>query len=115
MQLIATNGKQFPAVMVFAHSLNYFKHMCLQELRGQMVSDSVTAEDVQWVITVPAIWRESAKQFMRKAAVEVRLTTSLCACMTCRIGIHNLIMLITTLISADVHHFLKCISLVVTK
>ena len=74
MQLIATNGKKFPAVLVFAHSLNYFKHMCLQELRGQMISNSVTADDIQWVITVPAIWRESAKQFMRRAAVEVSHT-----------------------------------------
>ena len=71
MQLIAANGRSFPAVLVFAHSLNYFKHMCLQELGGQMLSNLVTASDIQWVITVPAIWRESAKQFMRRAAVEV--------------------------------------------
>ncbi len=73
MQLIAANGQSFPAVLVFAHSLNYFKHMCLQELRGQMLSNDITNSDIQWVITVPAIWRESAKQFMRKAAIQVSL------------------------------------------
>ena len=72
MQLIAANGVRFPAVLVFAHSLNYFKHLCLQEIRGQMVADSITTDDIQWVITVPAIWRESARQFMRKAATEVK-------------------------------------------
>jgi hypothetical protein len=28
-------------------------------------------EDVRWVITVPAIWKQSAKQFMREAAYQV--------------------------------------------
>ena len=26
---------------------------------------------IRWVLTVPAIWNEKAKQFMRMAAVEV--------------------------------------------
>lgn len=30
-------------------------------------------EDVRWVITVPAIWRSSAKQLMRQAAYEAGL------------------------------------------
>lgn len=29
--------------------------------------------DVSWVLTIPAIWSEPAKQFMRKAAEEVQL------------------------------------------
>ena len=29
------------------------------------------AEQIQWVITIPAIWRISAKEFMRKAAYKV--------------------------------------------
>jgi len=28
-------------------------------------------DDVRWVITVPAIWKQSAKQFMREAAYQV--------------------------------------------
>ena len=31
----------------------------------------VSAEDVRWVVTVPAIWRQQAKQFMREAAYQV--------------------------------------------
>lgn len=30
--------------------------------------------DVRWVITVPAIWKQPAKQFMREAAYQVRDT-----------------------------------------
>lgn len=70
MQLIAANGRRLPAVLVFAHSLRYFKQLCLQELNQQLVTP-ISGHDIQWVITVPAIWRESAKQFMRKAAFDV--------------------------------------------
>ena len=28
-------------------------------------------QDITWVLTVPAIWTDSAKQFMREAAVQV--------------------------------------------
>ena len=29
--------------------------------------------DIQWVLTVPAIWKPGARHFMRKAAYEVRM------------------------------------------
>ena len=32
--------------------------------------------DIQWVLTVPAIWKPGARHFMRKAAYEVRM----CVC-----------------------------------
>jgi len=56
--------------MVFAHALCHFGTCCLQELQEQ-ATFPVTVEDIQWVITVPAIWRQSAKQFMRHAALQV--------------------------------------------
>ena len=31
----------------------------------------VLSSEVRWVITVPAIWRQQAKQFMREAAYQV--------------------------------------------
>ena len=33
--------------------------------------DYFSATDIQWVLTVPAIWTPRAKQFMREAAYEV--------------------------------------------
>ena len=32
---------------------------------------AVLQEDIRWVVTVPAIWRQEAKQFMREAAYQV--------------------------------------------
>ena len=36
-----------------------------------IILDQVVAGEVRWVITVPAIWRQQAKQFMREAAYQV--------------------------------------------
>lgn len=65
----AANGKTLPAVQVFAHALRYFKTHALQELSDQTATEIVN-EDIRWVVTVPAIWRQPAKQFMRTAAYE---------------------------------------------
>ena len=70
MDLEAANGVKLPALFVFAQALNYFKIQCLQEICDRSTA-SVTVKDIQWVITVPAIWRPSAKQFMRRVAMEV--------------------------------------------
>lgn len=43
----------------------------LQELSDQTGAEFNNA-DVRWVITVPAIWKQPAKQFMREAAYKVR-------------------------------------------
>uniref|UniRef100_A0A8C9C638 Heat shock 70 kDa protein 12B n=1 Tax=Phocoena sinus TaxID=42100 RepID=A0A8C9C638_PHOSS len=66
-QLEAVNGKKMPALEVFTHALRFFKEHALQELRDQC--PSLPEKDiVRWVLTVPAIWKQPAKQFMREAA-----------------------------------------------
>lgn len=42
-----------------------------QELKDQCPSLQ-EKEAIRWVITVPAIWKQPAKQFMREAAYKVR-------------------------------------------
>ena len=66
----ASNGKLSPALTVFALALKYFRDHALQELSDQC-GMKIVNDDVRWVISVPAIWRASAKQFMRQAAYEV--------------------------------------------
>ena len=72
MELEASNGQRVLAYLVFGHALRFFKDTCLRAINESLVGGTaITTEDVQWVITVPAIWRQSAKQFMRYAATEV--------------------------------------------
>jgi len=66
----AANGRAHPALDVFTHALRYFRQHALQEL-GDQASTSLVDGDVRWVITVPAIWKSPARQFMRLAAVQV--------------------------------------------
>ena len=70
MTLTAVNGSQVSAVTVFANALCYFKELFMQELYDQS-SSGIVETAIRWVITVPAIWSQSAKQFMRLAAYEV--------------------------------------------
>ena len=66
------NGKEVSALKVFSLSLKFFREHAIQELNDQS-SVKLTNEEIRWVLTVPAIWRESAKQFMRQAAYQVSL------------------------------------------
>ncbi|NWS00442.1 HS12B protein, partial [Motacilla alba] len=66
-ELEAVNGKKMPALEVFAHALRFFKQHAVQELKDQCPS-LPERDAIRWVLTVPAIWKQPAKQFMREAA-----------------------------------------------
>ncbi|XP_076111534.1 heat shock 70 kDa protein 12A-like [Mytilus galloprovincialis] len=61
-------GKPMAALDVFTLSIKELvKHlMALLEKHGT----GVEMQEIRWVLTVPAIWTDSAKQFMRKGAVQ---------------------------------------------
>jgi molecular chaperone DnaK (HSP70) len=63
-------GKQLSAKKVFSMVIKFLKDDLLKECSKQL-GDSVNDKDVKWVLTVPAIWNDVAKQFMREAAIEV--------------------------------------------
>ncbi|NWX39310.1 HS12B protein, partial [Steatornis caripensis] len=73
-ELEAVNGKKMQALEVFAHALRFFKQHAVQELRDQCPS-LPERDAVRWVITVPAIWKQPAKQFMREAAYKAGLVS----------------------------------------
>ena len=56
-------GKMFPAIKVFS--------MYIAALVDDMISAGdrgLRKSDIYWVLTVPGIWSDAAKQFMREAA-----------------------------------------------
>ena len=73
VEIQAANGRKMLALKVFSHALRFFKDHCLQELSDQS-STRIVNDDIRWVITVPAIWRQPAKQFMRQASYEVNIS-----------------------------------------
>ena len=55
--------------------------LVIEDLRKDMVKmsssrisgEGISPSEIHWVLTVPAIWNDSAKQFMRECANEVRM------------------------------------------
>ncbi|XP_069117052.1 heat shock 70 kDa protein 12A-like [Argopecten irradians] len=59
-------GNPLPAMLVFSECIRYLRDETMKILKTK--GDLVQADELRWVITVPAIWGDSAKQFMREAA-----------------------------------------------
>ncbi len=60
-------GLELPAVTVIARCLEVLKERTLAQTKEQQGIELQVAK-VLWVLTVPAIWPESSKQLMRRAA-----------------------------------------------
>lgn len=71
-QLTAANGRKVDALTVFSLSLKYMKDKAVEFVRENTGDRGYNEKDIQWVLTVPAIWTPAAKQFMREAAYQVR-------------------------------------------
>ena len=56
---------------MFSHSMKYLKDEALKVICQRTGDVQFNVNDIQWVLTVPAIWTPVAKQFMREAAYEV--------------------------------------------
>ena len=63
------NGKSIRAMTLFMMSIRYLKDHLLEALDKQ--TTGIELHDINFVITVPAIWEDNAKLFMREAAIEV--------------------------------------------
>jgi len=63
------NGKKLPAELIFSMAIRYLKDHFMENVKRQ--ATGLTLDDIHWVITIPAIWEDTAKQFMREAAIKV--------------------------------------------
>ncbi|XP_053397351.1 heat shock 70 kDa protein 12A-like [Mercenaria mercenaria] len=62
-------GRSLPAIDVFSLSIQYLLKDMMKVVNSRL-SGNVTQSDIRWLLTVPAIWTDGAKQFMREAAVQ---------------------------------------------
>lgn len=60
-------NKPMDALKVFSHAIGFL----IVDCRTAMEEKKIDKEDVLWVMTVPSLWDNFAKQFLRKAAKEV--------------------------------------------
>lgn len=73
MQLEDATGKTLPAKVVFAAAIKFIKSDMLEMSETRLGNIAINNEDIKWVLTVPAIWNDAAKQFMREAAEQVTI------------------------------------------
>ena len=66
-----TGKKEVKAIEVFKHAIKYFRDEMLSTIDKKGLG--VKETNIRWVLTVPAIWSDSAKQFMTEAAVLVSI------------------------------------------
>ncbi|XP_060567544.1 heat shock 70 kDa protein 12A-like, partial [Ruditapes philippinarum] len=68
------SGKKLKAKTVFALSMKYHKDDLIEISKKRIADDGIRNSDIHWVLTVPAIWNDAAKQFMREAAEEAGIS-----------------------------------------
>ncbi|KAJ3284036.1 hypothetical protein HDU76_008364, partial [Blyttiomyces sp. JEL0837] len=67
-----TTKEKISALEVIAASLREIKKCAVEEIIAS--GNSVKDDEILWVVTVPAVWREDAKRLMRLAAIRAGLT-----------------------------------------
>jgi len=74
-ELRDATGKQMKALDVFCIVFCHLKQIILRKINlSKAASFCITSDDVGWMITIPAIWTDEARQFMREAATNAGLT-----------------------------------------
>ena len=66
-----TKKKEVKAMDVFKHGIKFFRDLMLRTIDKKGLG--VKETNIRWVLTVPAIWSDPAKQFMIEAADRVRM------------------------------------------
>ncbi|KAK3594224.1 hypothetical protein CHS0354_016924 [Potamilus streckersoni] len=64
------NGKKLTALRVFSLVIEYLKNNLVDECKMKITNGEFDESNIHWVLTVPAIWDDKAKQFMREAAIQ---------------------------------------------
>ena len=70
------SNKKMRAMDVFSICIKHLKDSMLEEMEKTKTFD-ISEKDVDFILTVPAIWGDAAKMFMREAAVKVILFVDL--------------------------------------
>lgn len=65
---VSVDGREMPLMRVISESLKFISNKAIEKLTEQI--GKVVKARIRWVLTVPALWSEEHKHFMRKACME---------------------------------------------
>ncbi|XP_062609413.1 heat shock 70 kDa protein 12B-like, partial [Saccostrea cucullata] len=63
-------GKGYPAKHVFTLSIKALVHHFKENIKKKILNIELSEKDLRWVLTVPAIWGDAAKEYMRQCAIK---------------------------------------------
>ena len=63
------NGKAISAKIVFSSAIGFFKDHFMTALDEKQFG--IQKDRIHWVLSIPAIWNDSCKKFMRESAIQV--------------------------------------------
>ena len=69
----STGKREIFAIKVLTHAIKYFRKSMLNTIERKRLD--VKETDIRWVLTVPAIWSDPAKQLMNEAAELVSIAS----------------------------------------
>ncbi len=64
----AIDGRELDLMLVISESLRFISDKAIEKLQEQV--GKIQKNRIRWVLTVPALWTEDQKQFMRRAAMK---------------------------------------------
>ena len=64
-------GETLPLITVITKTLEYLKEEALREINKSQIIP-LKLEDIQWVVTVPAIWSDDAKARISYFRIHIR-------------------------------------------
>jgi hypothetical protein len=67
-----TGKTEISAQTVFSQAILAVKTKLIENIKSTEKYNDFIEDRIRWVITVPAIWEDDAKKFMRECAQEVR-------------------------------------------
>eukprot|EP01084_Bolivina_argentea_P111078 198294_1 len=71
-ELTATNGAKCESETLFVIAFKHLEQIA-QEYVPKITTDEIENEEVQWILTVPAIWSENAKNKMQQWMIKAEL------------------------------------------
>lgn len=69
MEIEDIRGNSLPAIDVFAAAIGALRQHMMDHVKNQRVN--LQPNEIKWVLTVPAMWTDKAKEFMRESAEKV--------------------------------------------
>jgi len=68
---VSMDGRELSLMTVISHSLRFIAEKAIEKLTEQV--GKVVKTKIRWVLTVPALWSEEHKHFMRQAAKQANI------------------------------------------